>query len=276
MKIYPGKQATSQEEAINLALQTAGIEGLNSNILRMFESMADTEKVSTESDKVIGAALKSRYGNKATWRTDRWFVPIPRLQFQGKDVPQLLIEVSTCLVAAALVTTGRDSRWISLVGSIGKSQTISVPMIFIHAALENDLGRFAMIARDPTYTTWEVPGTKPVRLPNEFINMLSNFLGWQSVVTWLEAFGFQGRCVAPLVAGSLLGLAFQNSNQAAPVNQQTMTTDNLISALESMAYQPAEAKEMVRRAASRLRADMSLEEAIRITLQTRKGGNNSE
>ena len=53
---------------------------------------------------------------------------------------------------------------------------------------------------------------------------------------------------------------------------EMVTTDNLVSALESMAYQPAEAKEMVRRAAPRLRADMTLEEAIRITLQMGKGG----
>jgi hypothetical protein len=39
-----------------------------------------------------------------------------------------------------------------------------------------------------------------------------------------------------------------------------------------MAYQPAEAKEMGRRAAPSLRADMTLEEAIRITLQMGKEG----
>lgn len=272
MKIYPGERVTCREEAVNLALQTAGIEGLRPDILGMFESMAETERVNAESDKVIGAAVKSRYGKKATWRADRWFVPIPRLQFQGKDVPQLLVEVSTCLVAAAVVTTGRDSRWITLVGSIGKPEAISIPMIFLHAVLKNDLGRFAMIARDSSFTTWEVPSTKPVKLPNEFINMLSNLLGWQSVVTWLEAFGSQGRCVAPLVAGSLLGPAFQDSNQPVDVDQQTMTTDNLIAALESMAYQLAEAREMVRQAAPCLRADMTLEEAIRMTLQIGKGG----
>jgi len=273
MKIYPEKYVTCREEAITLALQTAGIEGLSSDILGMFESMADTEKVSSESDKVIGAAVKSRYGNKAMWRADRWFVPVPRLQFQSKDVPQIVIEVNTYLVAAANVRTPQDSRLVTLVGNVGKSEMMSMPMIFLNAVMERDLGRFAMIARDPTYTTWEVPGTKPVRLPNEFINMLSHLLGWQSVVAWLESFGCRGRCVAPLVAGSLLGLAFQNSTLPVQVNQQTMTTDNLISALEGMAYQPAEAREMVRLAASRLRADMTLEEAIRVTLQTGKGGN---
>jgi hypothetical protein len=77
--------------------------------------------------------------------------------------------------------------------------------------------------------------------------------------------------VAPLVAGSLLGLAFRESAQPASINEELMTTDSLVSALESMAYQPAEAREMVRNSAPRLRADMTLEEAIRVTLQ--KGGN---
>ncbi|MBI4187667.1 MAG: hypothetical protein HY529_00490 [Chloroflexi bacterium] len=267
---------TNRKEAITLALQTAGIEGLNSDILGMFESMADTEKANTESDRAIGVAVKSRYGNKATWRADRWFVPVPRLQFQGKDVPQLVIEVNTYLVAAANVRTPQDSRLVTLVGNVGKPEIMSIPMIFLHAILERDLGRFAMIARDPSYTTWEVPGAKAVRLPNEFINMLSHLLGWQSVVAWLERFGSQGRCVAPLVAGTLLGLAFQNSIQPVSVDQQMMTTDSLIGALEGMAYQPAEAREMVRLAAPRLRADMTLEEAIRITLQMGKEATNNE
>jgi len=51
-----------------------------------------------------------------------------------------------------------------------------------------------------------------------------------------------------------------------------VTTDNLVSALESMDYRPAEAREMVKTAAPRLRANMTLEEAIRITLQIGKGG----
>jgi hypothetical protein len=273
MKIHPGNHAINREEAVTLALQTAGIEGLRPDTLGMFVSMADTEKANTESDRAIGAAIKGRYGNKATWRADRWFVPLPRLQFQGKDVPMLVIEVNTYLVAAANVRTPQDSRLATLVGNVGKPETMSIPMIFLHAVLERDLGRFAMIARDPSYTTWEVPGAKPVRLPNEFMSRLSHLLEWQSVVAWLESFGTQGRCVAPLVAGSLLGLAFQNTNQSVSVDQQTMTPDNLVAALESMAYQPAEAREMVRLAAPRLRADMTLEEAIRVTLQTGKGGN---
>jgi hypothetical protein len=162
---------------------------------------------------------------------------------------------------------------VTLAGAVGKPETLAIPMIFLHALLEKDLGRFAIIARDAVYTTWEVPGAKPVRLPNDFLSEFTVMLKYRSVVAWLGEFGPQGRCVAPLVAGSLLGLLFQDSSQpAVPVSKEMVTTDNLVSALESMAYQPTEAKEMVRRIAPRLRADMTLEEAIRITLQMGKGG----
>ena len=272
MKILAGSRASNQKEAVSLALQEAGIGIMSPDIVDMFTSVAESAKTSTEVDKLIGSSIRGRYGNKATWRADRWFVPVLKLQFQGKDIHQLLIEVNVYLVAAAVVRTADDSRLITIAGPVGKPEIVSIPIVFLHALLENDLDRFAMVAKDASYTTWEVPGAKPIRLPNDFVNELTIMLKYQSVVSWLCLFGAQGRCVAPLVAGSLIGLAFQDSSQPMPANKEMVTTENLVSALESMAYQPAEAKEMVRSAAPRLRADMTLEEAIRITLQMGKGG----
>lgn len=272
MKILPGKQADNREEATALAFREVGVEDMSTDITDMFTSLANDHRISSEADKTIGTAIRNRYGSKAIWRVERWFVPIPKLHYEGKDIPQLIIEITIYLVAAASVKTQKDSRLVTLVGAVGKPETLAIPMIFLHALIESDLGRFAIVARDVGYTTWEVPGTKPVRLPNDFISEVSEMLKYQSVVAWLGQFGAQGRCVAPLVAGSLLGLAFQDSSHPVPVNREMVTTDNLVSALESMAYQPAEAREMVRLAAPRLRADMTLEEAIRITLQMGKGG----
>jgi len=272
MKILIGEKASSYKEATTLAFQTAGVDGMSADIIDMFASLAAGDKASGEADKSIGAAVKSRYGSKATWRAERWFVPVPKLHYDGKDIPQLIIDITVYLVTAAVVRTLQDSRLVTLAGAVGKPETLAIPMIFLHALLEKDLGRFAIVARDAGYTTWEVPGAKPVRLPNDFLSELTEMLKYQSVVAWLGGFGSQGRCVAPLVAGSLLGLAFQDSSQPVPVNKEMVTTDNLVSALENMAYQPTEAKEMVRRIAPRLRADMTLEEAIRIMLQMGKGG----
>lgn len=271
MKVLPGQQVETQNEAIKLALQTAGAEGMDTYTIDLFETLPEDERVNTEADKLIASTIRNRYGNKSTWRADRWFVPVPRLHYDSKDTPQLIIEVDIYLVAVAVVSTN-DTRLVTLAGAIGKPEMLILPMVFLHALLENDPGRFAIVARDARYTTWDIPGARPVRLANDFIDELSQRLKWQSVVSLLEEFGPQGRYVAPLVAGSLLGLAFSDSSQSSPASQEMTTTDSLVSALESMAYQPAEAREMIKTAAPRLRADMTLEEAIRVTLQIGKGG----
>ena len=272
MKILMGRQADNPKEATRLAFQEAGVEGMSADIVDMFASLANDHRISSEADKVIGTAIRNRYGNKATWRSERWFVLVPKLHYEGKDIPQLIIEITIYLVAPASVKTPKDSRLVTLVGVVGKPETLAIPMVFLHAFLEKDLDRFAIVARDSVYTTWEVPGTRSVRFPNDFVSELTMILKYQSVVAWLGEFGTQGRCVAPLVAGSLLGLAFQDPFQPVTVSRQGFTTDDLVNVLESMAFRHGESEEMVNRAMPRLRADMTLEEAIRITLQTGKGG----
>ena len=273
MDILPGTQAEDHKEAIILALQAASLEGVSHDIVDVFTSLAGIDKLSGEAERIIGTTIRNRYGGKTSWRTDRWFIPVPKVHYLGKDIPQLVIEITVYVIAAAKVRTLQDSRAVTLVGAVGKPETISVPMIFLHALLEKDLRRFAVVERDAIYTTWEIPGAKPFRLSNKFVSELAEMLECQSVVTWLEKFGYQAKAVAPLVAGSLLGLMFQDSSQQLPMNQEIATMDNLVKALEGMAFKPAEAQEMVRHATPRLRADMTLEEAIRIVLQTGTGGN---
>ena len=273
MKILTGKQVDNKKEAVRLAFQAAEVDSMSADIIDMFTSLSNTDKISGEADKSIGTAVKNRYGSKATWRAERWFVPVPKLSYVSKDIPQLIIEVNVYLVAVAAVKTPQDSRLVTLVGVAGKPEILTIPMIFLHALLEKDEGRFSIAAKDIGYTTWEVPGGKPVRLPNDFVSELTDMLKYQSVVSWLMEFGPQGRSIAPLAAGSLMGLAFQDSVKPVPVGREMVTTDNLVSALESMAYRPTEAMEMVNRISPRLRADITLEEAIRITLQIGKGGN---
>jgi len=272
MKILLGRQADNRQEATRLAFREAGVEDMSADVIDMFESLTNDQKIAREADKAIGTNIRGRYGNKATWRAERWFVPMTKLHYAGKDMPQLIIEITMYLVAQASVKTQHDSRLVTLVGAIGKPETFSIPMVFLHAFLEKDLDRFAILAKDSVHTTWEVPGANPVRLPNDFINELTIMLKYQSVVAWLGEFGAQGRCIAPLVAGSLLGLAFQDNSRSVLVNKQGFTTDDLVGALESMAFRHGEAKEMVNRAMLRLKADMTLEEAITITLQTGEGG----
>ena len=267
MKLLLGRQATNRKEAIDKVFQVTGVDGISEDILDMFTSITSGDKINSEADKIISSAIRSRYGGKATWRVERWFIPIPTLHYEGKDTPRLIIEAKVYLVATADVKLPQSSHSITLVEAVGKPEILAIPMVFLHAFLEKDLGRFAVITRDAAHTQWELPGTKPVQLPNDFISKLTLMLKWQSVVDWLLEFGPQGRCVAPLVAGSLLGLAFQGSTPPVPVSNQEWTTDDLVNALESMAFRHSEAGEMVSRAAPRLKAGITLEEAIRLTLQ---------
>jgi hypothetical protein len=241
MKILAGQKASNWKDAVGLAFQTAGVDGMSADIIDMFASISNTNKISGEADKIIGTAVKNRYGSKTTWWAERWFVSVPKLSYDSKDIPQLITEINIYLVAAAVVNTPQDSRLVTLVGAVGKPETLAIPMIILHALLEKDLGRFAIVTRDASNTTWEVPGARSVRIPNDFISELTEMLKYQSVVAWLGEFGSQGRCVAPLVAGSPLGLAFQDSSQPVSVNKEMVTTDNLVSALENMAYHPTEA-----------------------------------
>ena len=270
MKLLLGRQATNRKEAIDKVFQVTGVDGISEDIIDMFTSITSGDKINNEAEKIISSTIRNRYGGKSTWRVERWFIPIPTLHYEGKDTPRLIIEVKVCIVATAEVKTQQGSHSITLVEAVGKPEILAIPMVFLHAFLEKDLGRFAVIARDAAHTQWELPGTKPVQLPNDFVGKLTAVLKWQSVVDWLLEFGHQGRCVAPLVAGSLLGLAFQESTPPVLVSNQEWTTDDLVNALESMAFRHGEAGEMVSRAASRLKAGITLEEAIRLTLQVQE------
>ena len=76
----------------------------------------------------------------------------------------------------------------------------------------------------------------------------------------------------PLVVGTLLGLQSMGTTGVPPLGEQRWTYEQLLSALEAMAYQVSEAKEMVARAMPYLRADQTLEEAIRVILQNEGRG----
>lgn len=273
MKILTGRNVQDFTDAAKLAFDEARVGDMSVDIIDVFASVADIDRISSDADRSIGTTIRNRYGGKATWRAERWFVPLPKLHYDGKDVPRLIIVVTTYLVATAAVRTTGDSRWITLVGVVGgRPETLTIPMVFLHAVLEEDLARFAVVARDANWITWEVPGAKPVRLPSAFIDQLTAIFRRKSVVTWLLEFGAQGRYVAPLAMGNLFGLAFRDSSSPEPMSRQLVKVDDLLSALESMAYKLGEAREMVNRAAPYLRADITLEEAIRITLQVAQGG----
>lgn len=267
MKILPGVKARNFNEAVDLALGDANVGGMSTDVTSLFTSVMDTSKLRTETDKAIGNTIRNRYRGKPSWHGKWWYVPVPQLRYDARDVPHLTIEVRIHLVAVLDVEPRSDYFAVTLVGALGQPELLVIPMVFLHAILNNDLERFGVLAKSNSHTTWDIPGIKPVQLPNDLLNRLSETLKRQPVVDWLDNFGAQGRSVAPLVAGSLLGLLFGGAVPPIHVGNQSWTTEKLVSILEGMAYTVKEAKEMVNSAAPYLRADNTLEEATRTVLQ---------
>lgn len=274
MKILTGKRVASFEKAARLAFEEAGKEDMSPDIASLFASAMDVDKVHAEGERSIKSAIHSRYGNKARWYGREWFIAVPRLRVETEAIPQLTMTVQPYLVSVGEAEADYDSHSLTLVGAIVKPEVLAMPMTFLWALLSDDLGRFRLVAKDSSFTSWEMPGTKPVELPNEFLSKLSETLKRKSVGMWLEDFGPEGRVVAPQLIGCLLGLQFMGVAQAIPTGQQGWSEEILINALvEGMDYKPAEAKEMFLRAVPNLRVDHTREEALRVVIQQAgKGG----
>ena len=272
MKILPDRNVKNFREAVELAFREAGADDLALSVGELFESAAAT-RLHSEAERNIIAAIRGRYRGTPTWNGKCWHVPVPKLGYDTRGTPHITIELKTYLVAAGQVETTDHYYLVTLVGPIGKSETLVIPMVLLQAILDDDLARFAVLARSSSNTTWEIPGFKPVQLPDNFIAWLSDVLKRKSVATWLGDLGAPGKSIMPLVVGSLLGLQSMGAAKTLPLGQQRWTSEQLLSALEGMAYQVSEAKEMITRAMPYLTADMTLEEAIRVILQNQgKGG----
>lgn len=273
MKILQGRHARNLEEATLLAFQEAGKDDMSADIASLFASAMDVDKLHAESEGSINKAVRGRHGRNARWHGKQRFIPVPELQWNISPIPQLVIVVRAYLVCPGEAETNYDSHSHILVGTIGKPEVLVIPMTFLWALLDDDLGRFRLVAKDSSHTTWEIPGAKAVQLPTDFANKLAEIFKRKPVAMWLDHFGSQGRSVKPLVVGSLLGLQFQSAARDTPLAQQPYTPEQLVTVLEAMAYTRAEAEAMVRRALPELKVDHTFEEALRIVLQyAGKGG----
>ena len=135
MKLLLGRQATNRKEAIDKVFQVTGVDGISEDILDMFTSITSGDKINSEAEKIINSTIRSRYGGKATWRVERWFIPMPTLHYEGKDTPRLIIEVKVYIVATADVKTQQGFHSVTLVEAVGKPEILAIPMVFLHAFL---------------------------------------------------------------------------------------------------------------------------------------------
>jgi hypothetical protein len=270
MKILPGRHVKDFREAAELAFREAGADDTSLSVADLFES-ADATKLRSEAERDIIAAIRGKYRGNPTWDGKRWCVPVPKPGYDTRGTPHITIELKTYLVAAGEVETTDRYYPVTLVSLIGKSETLIIPIVLLQAIVDDDLERFAVLARSAGTTTWQIPGFKPAQLPDDFVRRLSDILKRKSVAAWLEDFGSQGRSIMPLVVGTLLGLQSIGAAKAVPPVRQPWSYEEALSTLEGLAFRTGEAREMIARALPRLRADMTLEKAIRIILQNEGG-----
>lgn len=268
MRILIGRQANDFEKATRIAHREAGASDMSVSVAHLLAPVVDTSRLHSEAQKSIGSTVRNKYGKGATWSGKSWYVPVPSLGYDTRDIPHIMVEVRTGLVAVERVRTRNDFHDVTLAGTVGKPQQLVIPMIFLRAILDNDLERFSVLARAGNWTTWDIPGTKPLQLPDDLVLGLSKILSRKSVGIFLADFGSQGRRVKPLVVGALLGLQSRGRKTTQSVGTEHWNYEGLVSALEHMAYPPNEAREVVKCATPYLRANHSVEEAIRIVMQT--------
>jgi len=269
VKILAGKRIRNSQEAAILAFEEAGIDDMSTEAVDLFASALDTTKLANKADKSVASAIHNRYGKKATWDGDRWLVPIPWLGFKTEPIPQLDMMVQPYLVSPTKVGSGYSSYSLTLVGAVDEAVELVVPMVFLHAIIKDDLGRFKLVAKNSNHSTWAGPDTKEVVIPNDFVHKLSQIFKQRSVAMWLEDFGAQGRTVAPQVIGSLLGLQSMGKAQPIPTREQAVNEETVTDGLVRMAFKRKEAKEMFCRAAPNFWPGITLEEAFNLILQQR-------
>lgn len=267
MNILKGNQADTFEEAAVLAFCDAGKGELSPQIATIFVSAIDAAKFNAEAERSINAAVHSRYGRSATWYGKKWLIPLPQPRYDARPIPQLTFMVQGYTVAAGTMETRDTAYRVTLVGPVDKSARLILPISFLQAILDDDLEQFELMGRDGAHTSWNVPGLRQaLRLPNDFIARLGAALRLKSVVSWLLDFGPEGKAVAPLVAGSLLGLQFHGITRPLPIREQQFQREVVIAELTRM-YGSARAAEMFEKCAPYLKSSMSNHEAVSLILK---------
>lgn len=271
MEILTGKRVADFDGAAILALHDAGKDDMALDIARLFTSTLDLDRLRAEAEKGINASVHSRYGQRARWSGQWWFVPEPQPSYESSPVPRISFVIPVYLVAAIRIdTSDRSSRSATVVGLLKRREKLVLPISLLQAILDDDVGQFEVASKDSTHTGWTVPGFKePVRLPNDFVAQLSRTLVG-SVLAWLLDFGSEGMAVTPEVVGSLLGLQSHNVIAPVPIGQQAYRREVVIADLTRL-FGSAQAVVMFEHQAPHLKTTMTNDEATTFIIKAEGG-----
>ena len=271
MKLLEDKFISNLNGAIDLVLRDAGQQEMSKEVIKLFAKSFDESLLQTEVDKSIKSEVQRYYGRNSRWRDSDvgpWYIPIPHLRYDSLPTPLLSFNLQPYLVAAVTVFDSKYSYHDVVLGPVGKPFKLTLPIIFLHAILNNSVKDFVLVSKDSMNTTWNVPGLNaPLTLPDEFVKRLSYTLGTKSVVAWLSDFGSQGRSLAPQVAGYLLGLQFGGKQKAVSLSEQAWDKDIVIAGLTRL-YGEYKAKTLFNQELPFLNPGMTNEDALRVILQS--------
>ena len=272
MKILTGKRVANFDEAAIIALHDAGKDDMTLDIARLFTSALDLDRLRAEAEKGINVSVHSRYGQRAGWSGQWWFVSEPQPSYNSSPIPLMSFAISAYLVAAlSIQMPDWSSRSATIISLLKRCEKLLLPISFLQAILDDNLGQFEVASRDGAHTGWTIPGLKePLRLPNEFVTELSRMLV-RSVLAWLMDFGAAGKAIVPQVVGSLLGLQFHDVITPLPVGKQAYRREIVIAELTQM-FGSARAAEMFERTAPHLKATITNDEAISLIIKESGGG----
>lgn len=276
MEILQGKHAKNFDEAALLVFREAGVGDMATDVVSFFVSSMDVNKLHAETEKGVGAAVRNRWGRNAQWREQqRFYVPLPRLEYQVRPIPRLIFTIQWFVVAIIIVEARGGSCAATLLGPVGKERKVTLPMVFLLALIDDDLARFGVLAKNRNFTTWEIPGAMEVVLSNDFVDRICKALSCKSVLDWLGDFGNQGRCLLPLVVGTLLGLQSIDTAGSTPPGERAYDQEEVIDILKSLGHSQADTDRAFARIMPSLRADLTTEVVLRLILKEigRRNGN---
>ncbi len=271
MKFVGDKDISTIDYAIRLVLKESGQQDMSVESIEFFINSVYESAFRAEVDKVLKGEVHRYYGRNARWHNSgegHWLIPVPHLRYDFTPVPQLSFSLQVFLATSIKVLDGKYPSYDVLVGTIGKTDKLTLPMIFLLAILNKSTNYFAMVSKDSVSTTRSIPGINtPFTLPDEFVRRLSCTLETKSVVSWLMDFGTQGSKLAPQVAGCLLGLQFGNKSKVITLSKQAWDKDTVIAGLTRL-YGEQKARTLFIRELTSLDSAMTNEDALRVILQS--------
>lgn len=266
LKVLRGKQVRNFKEAAALAFQEAGVSDMSLEMAELLATALDTDKLMDDGYGAVSSTVRNKFQRRATWSGTRWLIPVLGLGYDTRPIPRLDIGIQAYQVASIEIkSTNYYDR--TLIGPIGRIEKLILPMAFLQALLDDNLGQFEIVGRDSTHTAWSIPGLKEgIRLPDNFTAKLPNVLRRETVAGWLLNFGSEGKKVAPWVVGTLIGLQRHGMIEPSAAGEQPYKRENVIAELTQL-YGREWAEEMFTRGAPFLRANMTDREASQCILR---------